>query len=1403
MLDFLMISTRSTKRGVVEIYPRFKICKSKDLMIRGGDFYAIWNESAGYWSTSEEDAINIIDNELDKYVREHRDQIEDHINVLYMWDADSGSIDRWHKYCQKQQRDNYHALDETLIFANQIPAKENYASKQLNYSLEEGDCKAWKELTSVLYSPEELHKIEWAIGAIVTGDSKWIQKYIVFYGPPGSGKSTIIEIIQKLFDGYYCIFDSKALGSANSSFALEPFKANPLVAIEHDGDLSKIEDNTKLNSLISHEKMIVNEKHRNLYTMKFISFLISGTNKYVKITDSKSGMIRRLIDIRPTGKKLSFSKYNALMKEIDFELGHIAAHCRDVYLENPQFYQNYKPTLMMEESNDFYNFVLDAFSVFKKNDGITLKQAYELYKVFCDDSKITNYMPKRIFKNELLNYFENYDERITINGEQLRSYFSNFKSDILKSGNVVTEVETKIEEPYKIVFKKQKSNLDIYCADCFAQYANNHDIPKKDWNSVTTKLKDLDTSKVHYLRVPENLIVIDFDIKDENGEKSFEKNLEAASKFPPTYAEKSKSGGGIHLHYIYNGDVTKISRIYAESIEIKVYTGKSSLRRKLTECNDLPINTITGGLPIKQDKKKEKIDMNNLEGVEFNRYISALIRKNLNKEIHGATKPSIDFIYKILEDAYESGKPYDVSKMKPLVIRFAAASTNQSDYCLSLVPKMHFKSADGAEDSTKILDESTKPIVIFDMEVFPNVVFLNYKILDNKMMYRLINPSANDIEKIVESYRLVGFNNRKYDNHILYAIMLGYSNLDLYKLSHNMIYHKEGFFNDAYNLSYTDIYDYSSKKQTLKKWEIQLGLHHLELGLPWDKPVEERLWPRVSEYCDNDVISTEAVWDATQGDFTAREILADLAGMSVNDTTNTLTTKIIFGNEKNPTLVYTDLSEEFPGYTFEKKFNEETRKYEKHNWYRGTDLGFGGYVYAEPGMYGHVALLDIASLHPHSIKAMNVFGEYTKNFVSLMDTRIYIKHEEYDKARQLFNGKLAKYLEDESTAKQLSKALKIAINSVYGLTSANFPNPFKDTRNENNIVALRGALFMRTLQDEVVARGFKVAHIKTDSIKIPDATPEIIDFCMKFATKYGYTFEHEATYDRICLVNDAVYIAKFSTVEQCYSLYGKKYVESSPETCKENKESGGQWTATGTQFAIPYVFKKCFSHEEITFPDLCEAKEVKSVMYLDMNENLNNPDMEYELNIREKIEDIWDKSEKQNNIDDNEWSIDSSIAKGNIVRDLDYACLDDKSRKSIDKYLNQLNPEFSTMSKKDILDKLHNYKFVGRVGLFCPIKEGKGGGLLVREQLKKDGTLGMDAVVGTKGYRWLESEEVYTSERMDDIDLTYYNVLVDNAISAISEYGDYEWFVSDDPYQSPLFLNGAPVYDKEINEMPF
>ena len=897
MIDFLMISTRSTKRGVIEIYPKFIIKKSADLMIRGGDFYAIWLEERGLWSTDEQDALQLIDKELDKYAEENRNKFDANIKVLHMWDAESGMIDAWHKYCQRQMRDSYHPLDEKLIFSNTETSKTDYASKRLPYPLERGDYSAWDKLISTLYTPEERHKIEWSIGAIVSGEAKTIQKFMVFYGSAGTGKSTILNIIQKLFEGYYSVFDARALGSSSNSFALEAFKSNPLVAIQHDGDLSRIEDNTRLNSLVSHELMTVNEKFKAAYTSKFNAFLYMGTNKPVKITDAKSGLIRRLIDVSPSGNKLAPSDYKSVMNRVNFEIGAIAYHCLDIFNMNPGAYDDYIPISMMGASNDFYNFVLDSFPVFKKENGVTLKCAWEMYKTHCEEAKVPYPFSKRIFKEELKNYFRDYKERYRLEDDtRVRSYYIGFREDRFEEEE---QPEIKVvEEKASLIFEYTDSIFDEVCENCFAQYATEKGTPTKKWDNVSTTLKDIDTTKLHYVKVPENHIVIDFDIPDENGEKSLERNLEAASKWPPTYGELSKSGKGVHLHYMYTGDPTKLSSVYSEHIEVKVYSGKSSLRRKLTKCNDLPIASISSGLPLKGEDKVVNFDV-----VKTEKGIRTLIKRNLRKEIHPGTKPSIDFIHKILSDAYASDLIYDVSDMKSAVLSFAATSTHQADYCIKLVSKMQFKSKE-----TSVANDGEGKMIFYDIEVFPNLFLVNWKFEgEDQKVVRMINPKPAQIEELMK-FRLVGFNCRRYDNHLMYARMMGYTNEQLYKLSQKIITEGKGFFGEAYNLSYTDVYDFAAKKQSLKKWEIELGIHHQELGLPWDQPVPEERWVEVAEYCDNDVIATEAVFNALKGDFTARKILADLAGMSVNDTTNALTTRIIFGKEKHPQLVYTDLA---------------------------------------------------------------------------------------------------------------------------------------------------------------------------------------------------------------------------------------------------------------------------------------------------------------------------------------------------------------------------------------------------------------------------------------------------------------------------------------------------------------
>lgn len=423
----------------------------------------------------------------------------------------------------------------------------------------------------------------------------------------------------------------------------------------------------------------------------------------------------------------------------------------------------------------------------------------------------------------------------------------------------------------------------------------------------------------------------------------------------------------------------------------------------------------------------------------------------------------------------------------------------------------------------------------------------------------------------------------------------------------------------------------------------------------------------------------------------------------------------------------------FPGYVYDKG----------KSMYRGEEVGEGGYVYAEQGIWKNVALLDIASMHPSSIIAECLFGpRFTRVFKQIVDGRVSIKHKAWDECNDILDGKLTPYIQKvrngEMTAKQLANALKTAINSVYGLTSAAFENAFRDPRNRDNIVAKRGALFMVDLKNEVQKRGFTVAHIKTDSIKIPDATDDIIAFVQDFGKKYGYNFEHEATYDRMCLVNDAVYVARYSM--------------------DQRNEHPGEWTATGKQFQVPFVFKTLFSHEPVVFEDMCETFSVSGALYLDLVEGRPDvsglekqlaktlKDQGYSMSEWIDIRKEWELSLESGDPDAfNRFNGDAMI----FTRDL--------------------------MRLEDDIAKGHDYHFVGRVGEFCPVKPGCGGGLLMRYA---DGRY--SAATGSKGWMWMESEMVRQLGKEKDIDISYYQKLVDEAVEAIRKYGNFDEFVKGD-----------------------
>ena len=1177
-MDFLDVSVKkftSNNRTVdYEVSPDFIFGDAKDLVVKGSKFYAYWNGS--FWDTKQKNLFYDIDSLLWRKARELEDGRPGlRIDVKEIRKASAGKFRLFADFCKACETSDI-SFNQKVLFADHKMQRRDYATTQLTYSPQEGDAVAFKELIGTLYLPKELDKILWFMGALFTNNMYKIEKFMYLYGSKGSGKGTVLKIFRMLFQEYCGTIDLKLLTSSDQ-FATGQIQEVPLL-IDEDTDISHIYNDTPLLKLTSHETISVNKKFKEPYDVKFIGLLITASNQRYKVRNVDSGITRRAIVVNPSGQKVSHTKYNQLMSQIKYELPYIANMAIQRFEElGFDYYDDYFDVDMAEQTDHIFDFM--RTNAIHMQHGITLKQISELYREYLEDMGWKTDGYKATIKREALRYFDTMLKDSHIDGMRVNNYFKGFRWNVAFPEGVVgtTEANDTVIPDDWLDFNYHNEVFNKLAAEYPAQLALRNGNPSDKWDNVVTTLSDIKTSKLHWVKVPLNHIIIDFDLKDEDGNKSLDLNVKAASKFPPTYAEVSKSGQGIHLHYIYDGNVNELNNLVDKHIEIKVYKGNASLRRIDKASNNLQPSHISSGLPLKERKDKEMY-----EHVKEITYTEKTLRNFVKRQLgmiegkepsHPNTKPTIDFIAHEIQKAFDMGLEYDLTDLKHDVFLRALRSTNNKEYCVAVFQKIPWSSIRDDEGATEDkLTNFTKiypkeELVFFDIEVYPNLFVVVWKKYHDDEFTKWINPTPDQIEYLL-SFPIVGFNNRRYDNHILYARLLGCNNLELFRQSYRIVNEKNaksGMYAAAYELSYTDIYEYAQKKQSLKRWEVDLGIKHVEMEIPWDQPVPEELIPVVVDYCVNDVDATEKLFDAIYADYVAREILATIAKGSMNATNNQLTAKFIFGDDPRPQdkFNYVKLATIFPGYKYE--FGK--------SYYRGFETGEGGFVYAEPGVYKNIALLDVESMHPNSLVNMNYFGPYTQRYADLLKVRVLLKHNKIDEVKQMFDGVLAPFLDNPEYLKPLVTALKIVINSVYGMTSAKFDNKFKHPDNIDNIVAKRGALFMVDLKFAIEEQGYQVCHIKTDSVKIPNADEKIIKFVEDFGAqeKYRYRFEHEHTYKRMALINNAVYIAQLED---------------------------DKWSPTGAEYANTYLLKRVWTKEELVDKDFFITKQSKGHIYL-------------------------------------------------------------------------------------------------------------------------------------------------------------------------------------------------------------
>ena len=782
-MDFLDVSVKkftSNNRTVdYEVSPDFIFGDAKDLVVKGSKFYAYWNGS--FWDTKQKNLFYDIDSLLWRKARELEDGRPGlRIDVKEIRKASAGKFRLFADFCKACEASDI-SFNQKVLFADHKMQRRDYATTQLTYSPQEGEATAFKELIGTLYLPKELDKILWFMGALFTNKMYKIEKFMYLYGSKGSGKGTVLKIFRMLFEDYCGTIDLKLLTSADQ-FATGQIQEVPLL-IDEDTDISHIYNDTPLLKLTSHETISVNKKFKEPYDVKFIGLLITASNQRYKVRNVDSGITRRAIVVNPSGQKVSHTRYNQLMSQIKYELPYIAHMAISRFEElGFDYYDDYFDVDMAEQTDHIFDFIRS--NAIHMQNGITLKQISELYREYLEDMGWKTDGYKATIKREALRYFDTMLKDSHVDGTRVNNYFKGFRWNIAFPEGVVgtTKADDTVVPDNWLEFDHHNEVFNKLAAEYPAQPALRNGNPSEKWDNVVTKLSDIQTNKLHWVKVPLNHVILDFDLKDENGNKNLELNKEAASKFPPTYAEVSKSGQGIHLHYIYDGNVNELDNLVEKNIEIKVYRGKSSLRRIDKASNNLQLSHISSGLPLKEKKDREMYDQ-----IKEITYTEKTLRNFVKRQLgmiegkepsHPNTKPTIDFIAHEIQKAADMGLEYDITDLRHAVFMRAIRSTNNKDYCLAVFQQIPWSTMRDDEGKTEAkLTNFTKiypkeELVFFDIEVYPNLFVVVWKKYHEDEFTRWINPTPDQIEYLM-TFPLVGFNNRRYDNHILYARLLG------------------------------------------------------------------------------------------------------------------------------------------------------------------------------------------------------------------------------------------------------------------------------------------------------------------------------------------------------------------------------------------------------------------------------------------------------------------------------------------------------------------------------------------------------------------------------------------------------------------------------------------------------
>lgn len=394
-------------------------------------------------------------------------------------------------------------------------------------------------------------------------------------------------------------------------------------------------------------------------------------------------------------------------------------------------------------------------------------------------------------------------------------------------------------------------------------------------------------------------------------------------------------------------------------------------------------------------------------------------------------------------------------------------------------------------------------LLFYDVESFKYDALVVFKDINNNLVAEhWIDESAvsRKISEVIKDRILVGYNNYSYDDVILgYMTNEQLCNPELIKTANDAIITGKKNTRGPIKHSTLDTFQQISLNHpSLKMIEGNMGKSIIESEIPFDLP--RKLTPEerkiVEAYCEYDVESTIAVYKLREKSyFEPKAQLVKMMGDGDVCKYNT-TTMIaqILSSDKLKKWSEKDIPEEFWDWWFRAYVPEDVI----HMWDemlqsetsvtgKGKNktikaygckfvFGMGGLHGApeKPGRFHNVKLADVGSMYPSIIVKLGALGEATEKYDGIRKERLKIKHT--DKVR--------------------ANALKLILNSTYGLFKnqySNLYNPYASA-----VVCMYGQMVLFRLCGMLYEAGYHLINVNTDGVAFEDTGDGYEDICRRW-----------------------------------------------------------------------------------------------------------------------------------------------------------------------------------------------------------------------------------------------------------------------------------------------------------------